>query len=115
MNTYNLAMVKELFAHEAVLIGSSNAVPFHRAAVQFGEENVMRVRSSKPGGEYWNEFYLDEIQIVSFLTYRGFVEAASFFNVQQLQEEARIYAENEGTKITEFPTSARALSESGKK
>lgn len=90
-------MIAELFSREAVLIGNSNVFPFHRAAMYFGEENVMYVKTNTPGGKYWNVSSINGVA-VSYLTYLGFKEAASAFNAQQLQKEVADNEENEGTK-----------------
>lgn len=97
MKTYNLAMIAELFPREAVLLGGSNVFPFHRAAMYFGEENVMYVKTNCPGGDYWNSCSINGVT-VSYLTYLGFKAAASAFNAQQLQKEVADNEENEGTK-----------------
>ena len=89
MKILNKAMVDALFQREAVMIGTEDCVPEHRVAALFGVntvEYVCRTDSFRPGrlrnGYGVGDFTLD------YLTYWGFLAAASFYNVQQLRKES---------------------------
>lgn len=85
MTVLNKAQVDALFRREAVLLGSRDGVPVSSAAVLFGEAAV-KFAYSGHSGEYWNGYGVGDYTLV-YLTYRGFLAAASYYNVQQLWDD----------------------------
>ncbi len=86
MGILNKAQVDALFQREAVLIGTEDVVPVSRAAALFGDSAVEYARRC-PSGRYSNGYGAGGYTLM-YLTFRGFQEAASFYNVQQLREGA---------------------------
>ena len=85
MSILNKAQVDELFRREAVLIGNSDVVPEFRVKALFGADaSAFPGRSSV--GQYRNGYGIGNYTIM-YVTYQGFLSAASFYNVQQLQKE----------------------------
>lgn len=87
MGILNKAQVAALFQREAVLMGTEDVVPTFRAAALFGESAVEHARRL-PDGQYSNGYGAGDYTLM-YLTFRGFQAAASFYNVQQLREEAQ--------------------------
>lgn len=87
MGILNKAQVDALFHREAVLIGTEDVVPAFRAAALFGESAAKHAQSL-PAGRYSNGYGVRDYTLM-YLTYRGFQAAASYYNVQQLREEAK--------------------------
>lgn len=88
MKELNKAAVETLFRQEAVLMGSEDRVPLHRAEALFGRDAMKHVKSlnaSSPG-RYSNGYGVGDYTM-SALTYRGFQAAARFYNVQLLRRE----------------------------
>lgn len=88
MKELNKAAVETLFRQEAVLMGSEDRVPAHRAEALFGRDAMKHVKSlnaSSPG-RYLNGYGVGDYTMVA-LTYRGFQAAASFYNVQLMRRE----------------------------
>lgn len=88
MKELNKAAVETLFRQEAVLMGSEDRVPLHRAEALFGRDAMKHVKSlnaSSPG-RYLNGYGVGDYTMLA-LTYRGFQAAASFYNVQLLRRE----------------------------
>lgn len=85
MGILNKAKVDELFRREAVLLGNGDVVPEFRVKAIFGPDAVeFAVRAS--GGQLSNGYGIGNYTLM-YLTYRGFLAAASFYNVRQFQEE----------------------------
>ncbi len=84
MKVMNKAQVDALFQYETVLIGTADVVPDSRAAELFGEQAVEHALAF-PGGEYWNA-YGTQVGNLTYLTYSGFLAAASCCNVHLLRE-----------------------------
>lgn len=84
----NAAQVKALFEREAVLIGTEDIVPKHRAVALFGQDAVDHAISlgRDHPGRYDNGYGIGDYTL-STLTFLGFQAAASFYNVQQLRKE----------------------------
>ncbi len=87
MKILNKAQVNVLFQREAVLFGVMDGVPAFRAAALFGAEAVDHARAQGTGAEYSNGYGVGDYTLM-YLTLRGFQAAASYYNVQQLREEA---------------------------
>ena len=88
MKELNKAAVETLFRQEAVLMGSEDRVPLHRAEALFGRDATKHVKSlnaSSPG-RYLNGYGVGDYTMDA-LTYRGFQAAASFYNVQLMRRE----------------------------
>ena len=83
MNTMNKSQVDALFQREAVLIGSADVVPEFRVAALFGDDAAKHGQRQGNRNGYGAGGYT-----LMYLTYRGFLAAASFHNVQQLREVA---------------------------
>ena len=83
MAILNKSQVDTLFQREAVMIGTADVVPVFRAASLFGEGAVEHARNLK----HWNSYGVGDFDL-DYITYRGFQVAASFYNVQQLRDEA---------------------------
>ena len=87
----NSEQVKALFAHEAVLLGSKDGVPFYRTAEIFGEdaaEYAKRCGRKNNGArmaDYYNAFGVGDY-ICGYLTYKGFCCAAAYANVLEIRE-----------------------------
>jgi len=84
MKILNKAQVDVLFQREAVLIGTKDVVPAFRAAALFGENAVSFAGRRGGANGYGAGGYT-----LLYLTFRGFQAAASYYNVQQLREEAQ--------------------------
>lgn len=85
--------VDELFRREAVLLGSADGVPEYRASFLFGEAAVdFARRAGNVNGYGIGDFTL------MYLSYKGFLDAASFYNVQQLRD-----AEEKPPRMLEHP------------
>ena len=78
--------VDELFSREAVLLGQADCVPGFRAAHLFGRDAVCHAKKIDGG---WNAYGIGDFTLF-YLTRKGFQAAASFYNIQQLQEEAEL-------------------------
>lgn len=76
-----------LFRREAVLIGTEDVVPTFRVEALFGEDAVKHAQVLS-AGRYSNGYGVGDYTLM-YLTFRGFQAAASFYNVQQLREEAQ--------------------------
>lgn len=88
MKGLNKAAVETLFRQEAVLMGSEDRVPLHRAEALFGRDATKhgeRLNASSPG-RYLSGYGVGDYTMFA-LTYRGFQAAASFYNVQLLRRE----------------------------
>ena len=88
MKELNKAQVAALFEREAVLMGSEDMVPEHRAAALFGNDAVKHAQSMDrtAPGRYANGYGVGGSTMFA-LTFRGFQAAASFHNVQVLRRE----------------------------
>lgn len=98
MHTMNAAQVKAVFERESILLGREDMVPEYRAATLFGKEAVdhaCRLNRAAAGGLYVNGYGIGDYTL-SALTYRGFLAAASYYNVQQLRKDAEGYEEERG-------------------
>ena len=83
MKILNKAMVDALFQHEAVLIGREDCVPEFRVAALFSKAAVEHTKSLR----HWNGYGIGDFTL-GYVTYTGFLAAASCYNVQQLRKEA---------------------------
>jgi len=79
----NCAQVKALFEQEAILIGSHDAVPEYRAIELFGKEAVDFAETRSQAGCWFNCFCSGG-NVLTYLTYAGFQQAASYANVQTI-------------------------------
>lgn len=89
MNIMSASQVKDLFAKEAVLMGTEDMVPSFRAVILFGQDAVDHVHAigrTRPG-IFVSGYGVGDFTLKA-LTLRGFQAAASFYNVQRLREEA---------------------------
>lgn len=88
MKELNKAQVAALFEREAVLMGTEDRVPEHRAAALFGEDAVEHAKRMDGGAHarYTNGYGVGDYTMF-YLTFRGFQAAASFHNVQILRKE----------------------------
>ena len=88
MKALNKSQVTALFEREAVLMGTDDLVPEHRAIALFGREAVEHARSMDKScpGRYANGYGVGDYTLFA-LTYRGFQAAASFCNVQVMRKE----------------------------
>ena len=85
MEILNKSQVTALFQRESALIGTADAVPIFRATALFGKDAIKYVKSLT-FGSYWNCCAAGDFTLI-YLTYRGFLAAASFCNMRQLQSE----------------------------
>ena len=83
MKIFNKAMVDALFQRDAVLIGHEDCVPERRTAILFGEDAVKHAKSLR----HWNGYGIGDFTL-GYLTYKGFLAAASYSNIRQLQKES---------------------------
>lgn len=79
----NKAKVTDLFEREAVLIGTSDAVPVYRVAELFGEKSANFGMGFPGKGS--NVFSADGDSI-RYLTFRGFLMAATYKNINEMKE-----------------------------
>ena len=88
MKELNKAQVAALFEREAVLMGSEDMVPEHRAAALFGNDAVEHAKrmDGAAHARYTNGYGVGDYTMFA-LTFRGFQAAASFYNVQLLRKE----------------------------
>lgn len=86
MAILNKTQVEEMFKHESVLLGHTDCVPCFRVAHLFGQDAVAHVKKIDGG---WNAYGIGGFTL-SYLTYKGFLAAASFNNVLQLRKEAEM-------------------------
>ncbi len=77
------AQVQDLFAKEAVLIGTNDGVPFHRVTQLFGSK-AANYGFSFEGGR--NIFGIGDYQL-SYLTIKGFCGAAAYHNVELIHND----------------------------
>lgn len=92
MGILNKDQVDALFRREAVMLGSEDRVPEYRVAAIFGKgavEHAHRLDRGNPG-RYASGYGVGDYTLDA-LTFKGFQAAASFYNVQQLREEAVAY------------------------
>lgn len=80
--------VDALFRREAVLLGTEDQVPEFRVAALFGPDAAKFAKSTH-AGQYYNGFGVGDCTIM-YITYRGFLAAAMYYNAQQLREEAKV-------------------------
>lgn len=86
MKILNKKQVDALFQCEAVLIGTEDRVPAFRAEALFGKEAV-RHAGAVSDGKFSSGYGVGDFTLM-YITYRGFLAAATFHNVQQLRKEA---------------------------
>lgn len=86
MTTLNKDQVDALFRREAVLIGTEDQVPEPRVSALFGADAAEFAKTTKDR-QYYNGFGVGNCTIM-YITYRGFLAAATYYNAQQLREEA---------------------------
>ncbi len=84
MAILNKTQVDEMFKRESVLLGQTDCVPGFRVAHLFGRDAVVHAKKIDGG---WNAYGIGDFTLF-YLTHKGFQAAASFYNVQQLREEA---------------------------
>lgn len=77
------AQVQDLFAQEAVLIGTNDGVPFQRVTQLFGSNAANYGLSLEGGG---NTFGIGDYQL-SYLTIKGFCGAAAYHNVELIHND----------------------------
>ena len=85
MGVLNKEQVDALFNREAVLIGCADCVPEFRVAALFGAdaaEFATRVHEK----QFSNGYGVGDYTLM-YITYRGFLAAATFYNIRQLQKE----------------------------
>lgn len=83
MAILNKSQVDALFQREAVLLGHEDCVPEHRAAILFDKDAVEHAKSLR----HWNGYGIGDFTL-GYLTYKGFLAAASYSNIRQLQKES---------------------------
>ncbi len=77
----NSTQVKQLFEREAILIGTADGVPVYRAAEVFGHQAAQF--ACNPSEYLGSTFGIGDFQL-DYLTYRGFQQAASYANVEEI-------------------------------
>lgn len=90
MGLLNKEQVDALFHREAVMISTCDVVPKFRVAALFGPDaanHICRVAPNASGGYGIGDYTL------MYTTYKGFLAAASFYNVKQLKAEADLHME----------------------
>lgn len=87
MKELNKAQVSALFEREAVLMGTEDCVPEHRAAALFGKEAIEHVRKMNKAmpGRYVKGYGVGNYTMLA-LSFCGFQAVASFHNVQVLRD-----------------------------
>jgi len=84
MEILNKAQADALFRREAVLLGTADAIPEDRAKELFGEDAVkFAVRMGGQNGCGIGDY------TAMYLTYKGFLAAVSYHNVEQIRNRAQ--------------------------
>lgn len=89
MDALKKDQVNELFQLMAVMIAGHDVVPKHRVEKLFGEESfdfAFRMAGARHGNGYGVGDYTLE-----YINYKGFLIAATYYNVRRLQKEATLY------------------------
>lgn len=96
MDILNKSQVDTLFQREAVMLGGEDCVPDHRVAILFGIEAVKHVRRMDRDNKarYKTGYGIGDFTLFA-ITYRGFLAAASYYNVKQLRKDAEDYEKKE--------------------
>lgn len=80
----NNTEVVQLFEKEAFLVGSRDVVAISRAVELFGKK-AAEFAKRKPG-DYYNSYGIGNYKI-DYFTLRGFKEAATYANIQEIREK----------------------------
>lgn len=76
-----------LFQREAVLIGNRDVVPESRLADPLGAEAVKHTKGLPgAGAALWNAYGMGDGRSLPYFTYRGFLEAVTYNNLQLLAD-----------------------------
>lgn len=100
----NKAAAVELFEKEAILLGTSDVVPFYRAIELFGEEAAMffdmtiKFEGYLEGGKDWNAWgaCTDERPMTNYLYKAGFLKLVTEHNYLRV---IKAHNESEGGRI----------------
>ena len=84
MGVLNKAQADALFNREAVLIGCADCVPEFRVAALFGADAAEFAKRTHKG-QCSNGYGVGDYTLM-YITYQGFLAAATFYNVKQLRE-----------------------------
>ena len=85
--TLQEADLKPLFQKEAVFIGNKDVIPVERACRLLGKKATEHAKRMGRGGEYHNMYGVDAGSYQQeYLTYNGFKEAVSYYNISILRE-----------------------------
>ncbi len=82
----NNSQVKEIFEREAILIGTSDGVPYYRTVELFGQEAAdfaKRLCSSQGGA---NIYGIGEDYSLDYFTLRGIQTAATYKNITEIRD-----------------------------
>ena len=79
----NAAQVRALFEREAVLLGSRDGVPLYRVVELFGKRAAAFVEATRGDTRIGNTYGIGDFQL-PYVTYCGFVQAASYANVEEI-------------------------------
>ncbi len=79
--------VRTLFDRESVFISKGNAVASKRARELLGNNAVDRVcENISLGGKEFNVYHIDDKAFITYLYYEGFMRAATYHNLEMLDE-----------------------------
>ena len=82
----NNSQVKEIFEREAILIGTSDGVPYYRAVELFGQEAAdfaKRLCSNQGGASMYG---IGEDYALEYFTLRGVQTAATYKNITEIRD-----------------------------
>lgn len=89
MDALNKDQVDELFHRVAVMISGHDVAPKHRVEKLFGEGSF-DFAFRMDGVRYGNGYGVGDYTL-EYITYKGFLIAATYYNVRRLQKEAALY------------------------
>lgn len=82
----NNSQVKEIFEREAILIGTSDGVPYYRAVELFGQEAADFAKWLCRAGNGANMYGIGEDYAIDYFTLRGIQTAATYKNITEIRD-----------------------------
>lgn len=101
MERLNKTQAKALFDEYAVLVGDRDVIPEEEASGLFGKAAIDHVHRIPKGSEYYFNGYGIGDYTMFYLTFDGFLRAATYHNIRNLQNKTR---KRMTQKIIAYPT-----------